>query len=107
MREASGRPRGGYASGQDLGMKLKQHPIGGPPGLTKRGQQWPPENPEHPWTGEHGYIDGAMLERHLEAGSKPIWYMTGPPPMVGAMRKLMASRGVSEDDVRFEEFSGY
>jgi len=66
-----------------------------------------PDNPEHPWSGEHGYIDGAMLDRHLEAGAKPIWYMTGPPPMVAAMRKLLASRKISEDDIRFEEFSGY
>jgi hypothetical protein len=34
-------------------MKMKQHPLGGPPGLTRRGQQWPPEDREIPDRPEH------------------------------------------------------
>ena len=35
-----------------------------------------------------------------------IHYIAGPPAMVAAMRKMLASAGVDEDDIRTEEFSG-
>ncbi len=58
------------------------------------------------WTGEAGRIDQAMLRKYLPEG-KPIFYTAGPQGMVTAMRTLLNSIGVSNDDIRFEEFSGY
>ena len=37
------------------------------------------------WTGETGYIDAAMLKRHLADIMKPIYYISGPPMMVTAI----------------------
>lgn len=37
----------------------------------------------------------------------PVYYMAGPQGMVTAMRTLLTELGVSGDDIRFEEFSGY
>jgi ferredoxin-NADP reductase len=37
----------------------------------------------------------------------PVYYMAGPVGMVTAMRSILTSLGVSDDDIRFEEFSGY
>ena len=67
-------------------------------------------NTEHsaqPWEGEKGYIDAPMLERHVPQGSAPVYYLAGPQAMVTAMRQLLTQVGVSSDDIRFEEFSGY
>lgn len=60
-----------------------------------------------PWDGEHGFIDAAMLARHLPAAAIPIYYLSGPETMVTAMRKMLTESGVSNDDIRFEEFAGY
>lgn len=59
------------------------------------------------WTGETGVIDREMLLRHVPEPAGPIYYIAGPPAMVAAMRKMLASAGVDEDDIRTEEFSGY
>jgi ferredoxin-NADP reductase len=59
------------------------------------------------WDGERGRIDGPMLERHLAGVDGPIYYLTGPPGMVHGLRTMLVDRGVDEDDIRTEEFTGY
>jgi ferredoxin-NADP reductase len=59
------------------------------------------------WAGETGVIDREMLLRHVPEPVGPIYYIAGPPAMVAAMRKMVASAGLDEDDIRTEEFSGY
>jgi len=59
------------------------------------------------WTGETGIIDREMVLRHVPAPVGPIYYIAGPPAMVAAMGKMLASAGVDDDDIRIEEFSGY
>jgi len=65
------------------------------------------ERSSKPWNGETGYIDEAMLKKHLPDLSHAIYYLTGPPTMVAAMQKLLKDAGVKEADIRAEEFSGY
>ncbi len=60
-----------------------------------------------PWNGERGFIDAAMLNRHLSSLNGPIYYVAGPPAMVAAMREMLAKAGVDEDDIRTEDFAGY
>ena len=57
--------------------------------------------------GETGYIDQAMLKRHVSDIQAPIYYLSGPATMVGAMRKMLVEAGVNEDNIKTEEFSGY
>lgn len=59
------------------------------------------------WNGEIGYIDQVMLRKYLNNLQIPIYYISGPPGMVAAMRKLLTDSGVNEDNIRTEEFSGY
>lgn len=59
------------------------------------------------WSGERGFIDAAMLKRHLAQLSGPIYYTAGPPAMVAAMKDMLVKAGVDEDDVRAEDFPGY
>jgi len=65
------------------------------------------EKSSREWPGERGYIDAAMLRRHLPALDGPIYYAAGPPRMVAAMREVLVKAGVSGDDVRTEDFAGY
>lgn len=59
------------------------------------------------WKGERGYITTAMLNMHAPKRENAIYYSAGPQEMVKAMRKLLNENGVSNDDIRTEEFSGY
>jgi ferredoxin-NADP reductase len=65
------------------------------------------ENAIESWEGELGHIDTAMLDRHLGDVAEPIHYLTGPPGMVAALRSMLVARGIDEDDIRTEEFTGY
>lgn len=59
------------------------------------------------WNGETGYINKAMLEKHVGDLTLPIYYVAGPASMVTAMRKTLNEAGVDDDNIRTEEFSGY
>jgi ferredoxin-NADP reductase len=65
------------------------------------------EKSSQPWSGETGFIDAPMLQRHLSSLAGPIYYVAGPPAMVTAMRAMLEKAQVDPDDIRTEEFSGY
>lgn len=67
-----------------------------------------------PWQGATGYIDRALLDRHLgpllsrESGlSTPIFYLAGPARMVAGLHGVLNAMGIDDDDIRTEEFAGY
>ena len=59
------------------------------------------------WPHEIGRINKEMLTRHLPEIQTAIYYLAGPPGMVAAMRQLLESLDVSEDNIKTEEFAGY
>ena len=59
------------------------------------------------WPYEKGHINREMLRRYLLALKGPVYYIAGPSGMVTAMTDLLNSLGVSQDDVRTEEFGDY
>ena len=59
------------------------------------------------WKGETGYINREMLVKYVTNLEGPIYYVAGPPALVTAMREILTSAGVDEDDIRTEEFAGY
>ena len=65
------------------------------------------KNSSRSWEGEQGYIDKIMLDKHVDLGANPTFYLAGPAAMVAAMRTMLNGAGVSNDDIRTEEFSGY
>jgi ferredoxin-NADP reductase len=48
-----------------------------------------------------------MLWRYLLALKGPVYYIAGPSGMVTAMTDLLNSSGVSDDDMKTEEFRDY
>jgi hypothetical protein len=48
-----------------------------------------------------------MLERYLPDLKSPVYYFAGPPAMTMAMQSMLSSAGISENDMRSEEFYGY
>lgn len=59
------------------------------------------------WKGRQGLVDRDLLAGVMAEHAHPVFYVVGPPAMVAAMKELIAGFGVSDDDVRSEDFSGY
>ncbi len=66
-----------------------------------------PETSSRPWQGETGYLNAALLAKHLVNIEKPIYYVVGPPGMVGALRTMLKAAGIDDSDIRTEKFAGY
>ena len=65
------------------------------------------KNSKTSWQGETGFITKEMIQKHISDLNSPVYYMSGPPAMVKTMRELLEKIGVSEDNIKFEEFTGY
>jgi ferredoxin-NADP reductase len=59
------------------------------------------------WRGETGHITESMVMKRLPDLAIPIFYIAGPPGMVAGVRQILCAAGVSDDDIRAEEFAGY
>src|SRR5437868_12815795 len=59
------------------------------------------------WNGATRLIDAALIAEAADGLPSPIYYVAGPPAMVEAVRKTLNDAGVSDDDIRSEEFFGY
>jgi ferredoxin-NADP reductase len=66
-----------------------------------------PQKVGTPWLGETGRISIAMLSKWIPDLSAPIYYVAGPSAMVTGVRHMLISSGISEEDIRAEEFAGY
>ena len=66
-----------------------------------------PEKSSKSWQGETGYIDQPMLKKYLDDLQSPIYYIAGLTDMVKAMKTLLKDVGISEDNVRSEDFSNF
>ena len=66
-----------------------------------------PQTSLRAWDGETGRIDKAMLTKYVQDLTAPIYYLCGPAGLVTAMRSVLNSAGVDDDDIRTEEFTGY
>jgi ferredoxin-NADP reductase len=73
--------------------------------MKKRSTQ--PDQVRMPWHGETGRISIEMLSKWIPDLRIPIYYVAGPSGMVAGVRQMLINSGISEDDIRAEEFAGY
>ncbi|MFZ5979018.1 MAG: FAD-dependent oxidoreductase [Candidatus Zixiibacteriota bacterium] len=59
------------------------------------------------WDGESGQIDEAMIRRHVEDISTPIFYIVGSLAMVLGITATLRNMGIFSDRIVYEEFIGY
>jgi ferredoxin-NADP reductase len=79
----------------------------GNPNFTLVGTMTEMEKSNKTWNGETGFVTKEMLMKSVKDLHLPIFYISGPPTMVAAMRKILDDSGVKDDKIRTEEFSGY
>lgn len=59
------------------------------------------------WHGETGYINKKMIDKYVKNIANAVYYTAGPLAMVVAMREILTASGISDNDIKTEEFSGY
>ncbi len=59
------------------------------------------------WRGEKRRISRELLAEHVRDLRAPVYYFAGPPGMTMAVQGMLKELGVSEDEMRSEEFYGY
>src|SRR5204862_1081715 len=59
------------------------------------------------WKGEKRFISRELLAQHISDLRAPVYYFAGPPGMTMAMQGMLGELGISEEDMRSEEFYGY
>ncbi len=63
--------------------------------------------PEDNWTGHIGFIHEVVLEKYLRDHPNPEsaeFYLCGPPMMIKACERMLASLGVPERQIAYDEF---
>jgi ferredoxin-NADP reductase len=65
------------------------------------------EKSKRKWEGRTGLIDKQMLSQSMNDLKGSIYYVAGPPAMVSATGHVLTDLGISEDNIRSEEFAGY
>jgi ferredoxin-NADP reductase len=64
-------------------------------------------NSKQDWQGQTGYFNREMIAKVIEDLNAPVYYMAGPQVMVAAMQKMLNDAGISDENIRLEEFGGY
>jgi Na+-transporting NADH:ubiquinone oxidoreductase subunit F len=62
-----------------------------------------PLQPDEKWDGDKGFIH-LSVDKYLEPGTKRQAFLCGPPPMVEAVMRILAERGLRPEDMFYDKF---
>ncbi len=65
------------------------------------------EVPDPDWTGPVGYITADIVRAHVDVSSPRHWIVSGPPPMLDPMRRVIETLGIAPEHASYEAFTGY
>ncbi len=54
-----------------------------------------------------GYIDEEFIKQSVKNLKEQSWYIVGPPPMVAAVREILARLNIDSNKIYLEDFYGY
>ncbi len=77
------------------------------PAFTMVATMTEPQKSGKQWQGETGRIDQAMLNKYVPDTNKPTYYIAGLSDLVKSMQQILASAGVSQENIRAEEYAGF
>ena len=59
------------------------------------------------WQGEKRHVDANFLKDYIDDINKPLYYVSGPPKAVFAVRDNFKEAGIPEDQTTVDDFYGY
>lgn len=66
-----------------------------------------PEESKTPWSGHTGRIDEEFIKENVPDLQNSLFYISGPPAMVDALKEITLKATVPEAHIRTEKFTGY
>jgi len=63
--------------------------------------------PSPAWTGKVGFVTADLIRQEAPDFQDRVFYACGPPPMVAAMQKLVATLGLPDAQLKLESFIGH
>lgn len=64
-------------------------------------------DPQPGWEGHRGYIRDEILQAELGDARDWTYYLSGPPAMVAALKRVLSDHGVERRRITMENFEGY
>jgi len=65
------------------------------------------KNARPDWCGHRGPIDRSMIREKVPAWKRRLFFVSGPPAMVGAVKAALRSLGIHRRRIRTDTFTGY
>ncbi|OGC47421.1 MAG: hypothetical protein A3A94_03260 [Candidatus Portnoybacteria bacterium RIFCSPLOWO2_01_FULL_43_11] len=65
------------------------------------------KNPYFQLKNKFGRVDAEFIKEVVKDLNEPLWYVTGPEPMVVAIKDLLFHLGINQGKIYSEEFLGY
>lgn len=62
------------------------------------------QEPPAEWSGESGYLDRDVLERHIDSPLEQEYFLCGPPPMIEGVIRTLSAMGVPQRRIHYERF---
>jgi ferredoxin-NADP reductase len=59
------------------------------------------------WQGEKRRVDANFIKHYFDDITKPLYYISGPPKAVFAVRDNFKEAGIPEDQIKADDFYGY
>jgi ferredoxin-NADP reductase len=59
------------------------------------------------WKGLKGHVNAQMIKEQIPDYKERIFYICGPPSMNAALNKELKVLGMTDDEIRLEDFTGY
>lgn len=59
------------------------------------------------WQGEKRHVDATFMKDYVDDIKRPLYYISGPPKAVFAVRDNLKENGVPEDQIKADDFYGY
>ena len=67
-----------------------------------------PDIDKKAWPGRTGYIDAGMIKEEIPDYNNRVFYICGPPAMVGSLVNILKDKlSIGEDKIKVENFTGY
>ncbi len=67
-----------------------------------------PDVDKNKWKGLTGYIDESMIKEKIKDYKERVFFVCGPPRMVGGIIGILENKlGIQKDKIRLENFAGY
>jgi ferredoxin-NADP reductase len=65
------------------------------------------DQPAEGWTGEVGYITAELIKKYVPDIQIPLFYASGPKPMVEGLEKTLEEMGIDQNNIKHDYFPGY